>query len=106
MLHVVHHPAYVSPATAGSSFRFDKYGLVMEALTMAALPFTVHEPAPMPRLWIEAVHDPAYVEEVATQAVPREKERRIGFPVTDRATRRHAASLCGQCGGRQPSRVA
>ncbi|KEY97567.1 histone deacetylase, partial [Sphingomonas sp. BHC-A] len=95
MLHVVHHPAYVSPATAGSSFRFDKYGLVMEALTMAAAPFTVHEPAPMPRAWIEAVHDPDYVEQVATQAVPPEKERRIGFPVTARVARRSMLSPGG-----------
>jgi acetoin utilization deacetylase AcuC-like enzyme len=95
MLHVVHHPAYVSPATAGSSFRFDKYGLVMEALTMAAAPFTVHEPAPMPRVWIEAVHDPDYVEQVATQTVPREKERRIGFPVTERVARRSMLSPGG-----------
>lgn len=95
MLHVVHHPAYVSPATAGSTFRFDKYGLVMEALSMAAVPFTVHEPAPMPRHWIEAVHDPAYVDQVATLTVPREKERRIGFPVTERVMRRSMLSPGG-----------
>ncbi len=95
MLHVVHHPAYVSPATAGNSFRFDKYGLVMEALTMAAAPFTVHEPAPMPRPWIEAVHDPAYVDQVATLTVPRDKERRIGFPVTDRVMLRSMLSPGG-----------
>jgi len=95
MLHVVHHPAYVSPATEGSSFRFDKYGLVMEALSMAATAFTVHEPAPMPRAWIEAVHDPAYVEQVATQTVSREKERRIGFPVTERVSRRSMLSPGG-----------
>ena len=95
MLHVVHHPAYVSPATAGNRFRFDKYGLVMDALNMAGVPFTVHEPAPMPRRWIEAIHDPAYVEQVATLSVPREKERRIGFPVTDRVMRRSMLSPGG-----------
>ncbi|WP_062116939.1 MULTISPECIES: histone deacetylase family protein [Sphingobium] len=95
MLHVVHHPAYVSPATAGSRFRFDKYGLVMEALALGRATFTVHEPDPMPRRWIEAVHDPAYVEEVATLNVPSEKERRIGFPVTDRVMRRSMLSPGG-----------
>ncbi|WP_176592807.1 histone deacetylase [Sphingobium sp. EM0848] len=95
MLHVVHHPAYVSPATGGSSFRFDKYGLVMEALSMAGAPFTVHEPSPMPRRWIEAVHDPAYVEQVATLSVPPEKERRIGFAVTERVMRRSMLSPGG-----------
>jgi len=41
-----------------------------------------HEPAAMPRRWIEAVHDPAYVAEVLEARVPRAKERRIGFAVT------------------------
>lgn len=62
---------------------------------MAAVPFTVHEPAPMPRHWIEAVHDPAYVDQVATLTVPREKERRIGFPVTERVMRRSMLSPGG-----------
>ncbi len=38
----------------------------------------------MPRQWLEAVHDPAYVDEVFRAEVPRDKERRIGFPVTER----------------------
>lgn len=88
MLHVVHHPAYVSPATAGSPFRFDKYGLVMEALELEAAAFTVHEPDPMPREWIEAVHDSAYVTEVLTLCLPRDKERRIGFEMNERVVQR------------------
>lgn len=95
MLHVVHHPAYVSPAAPGSRFTFDKYGLVMIALQDSGAAFTQHEPAPMPRIWIEAVHDRAYVEEVMTLTVPREKERRIGFPVTDRVMRRSLLSPGG-----------
>ena len=54
----------------------------MEALREAGQPFTQHAPDPCPREWLEAVHCPTYVEEVFTQTVPREKERRIGFPVT------------------------
>lgn len=95
MLHVVHHPAYVSPATPGSRFRFDKYGLVMEALRESGAPHIVHEPAPMPRAWVEAVHDPAYVEEVLTLAVPPDKTRRIGFAVTERVARRSMLSPGG-----------
>ena len=95
MLHVVHHPAYVSPATAGSRFRFDKYGLVMEALRLSGAAFTLHEPAPMPRPWIEAVHDPAYVEEVASLTVPSDKQRRIGFAVNERTMRRSMLSPGG-----------
>ncbi|MET0371827.1 MAG: histone deacetylase [Sphingobium sp.] len=88
MLHVVHHPAYVAPGTPGSGFRFDKYGLVMDALRETGVAMTVHAPDPMPRAWIEAVHDPDYVEEVARLAVPKEKERRIGFAITDRVRTR------------------
>jgi acetoin utilization deacetylase AcuC-like enzyme len=88
VLHVVHHPGYVSPAAPGSSFQFDKYGLVMEALADSGAPFEVHRPDPMPRRWIEAVHDPAYVEEVLSVQVPPAKERRIGFPITERTALR------------------
>ena len=95
MLHVVHHPDYVSPAPAGSSFAFDKYGLVMEVLRAEAPAMTVHAPEPMPRAWVEAVHDPAYVEQVLAAAVPRDKERRIGFPVTDGIARRSLLSVGG-----------
>ncbi len=82
MLHIVHHPNYVAPRPASGSFVFDKYQLVMEAIRVHAPQHLVYQPAPMARAWIEAVHDPDYVEEVLTAAVPRQKERRIGFPVS------------------------
>lgn len=76
------------PRPERGSFRFDKYYLVMEALRelggASAQPITEHAPDPCPRRWLEAVHDPAYVEQVFTASVPRDKERRIGFPVTTR----------------------
>lgn len=82
MLHFVHHPGYVAPAPRGSAFRFNKYGLVREALLNSGRAMTMHDPGAMPRCWIEAVHDADYVDEVMAAAVPRAKERRIGFPVT------------------------
>lgn len=82
MLHFVHHPLYVAPAPKGSPFRFNKYGLVREALRESGAAMTLHAPEPMERQWLEAVHDADYVEEVLTAKVPRDKERRIGFPVT------------------------
>jgi len=88
MLQLVHHPYYVSPAAPGSAFSFDKYGLVMMALAETGKPHQLHQPEPMPRAWIEALHDPDYVAEVAESRVPSEKARRIGFPVTERVTRR------------------
>jgi acetoin utilization deacetylase AcuC-like enzyme len=82
MLHFVHHPGYVAPAPKGSAFRFNRYGLVRDALTESQCAMIIHEPKPMPRSWIEAVHDVEYVDEVMAAAVPKIKERRIGFPVT------------------------
>ena len=82
MLHVVHHADYMAPAPERGTFRFDKYRLVMDHLRAADYPVAEYAPDPMPRDWLEAVHCPEYVEQVFTAAVPREKERRIGFPVT------------------------
>ena len=74
----------MAPRPERGTFKFDKYYLVMEELRASGAPITEHAPKPMPREWLEAVHDPTYVDEVFRAAVPRAKERRIGFPVTDR----------------------
>ena len=92
MLHVVHHVDYMAPPPERGTFRFDKYMLVMVALRERAardgFALVEHAPAPIPRRWLEAVHDPEYVEQVFTASVPRAKERRIGFPVTPRIASR------------------
>ena len=95
MLHLVHHPGYVAPGAPGTGMLFDKYGLVAMALDEAGAAYEIHRPAPMPRGWIEAVHDPNYVDEVLTSTVPPDKERRIGFPVTPRVSRRSQLSPGG-----------
>lgn len=88
MLHVVHHADYMAPRPDRGSFRFDKYYLVMEELRSSGAAMTEHAPEPMPREWLEAVHCPDYVDQVLRAEVPREKERRIGFPVTPAITSR------------------
>jgi acetoin utilization deacetylase AcuC-like enzyme len=95
MFDLVHHPGYVSPAASGSRFRFDKYGLVMEALRESGVAFRTHQPEPMPREWLEAVHEPGYVAEVLSCTVPQAKERRIGFPITPRVSQRAQLSPGG-----------
>lgn len=95
MLHIVHHPGYVAPGAPGTGMLFDKYGLVMMALDEAGTAYEVHRPEPMPRAWIEAVHDPDYVEQVLSCTVPAEKARRIGFPITPRVSRRAQLSPGG-----------
>jgi acetoin utilization deacetylase AcuC-like enzyme len=95
MLRFVHHPDYVSPGAPGTGMVFDKYGLVPMALDEMRAAYEVHRPDPMPRRWIEAIHDPDYVEQVATCTVPPEKERRIGFPITPPVSRRAILSPGG-----------
>jgi acetoin utilization deacetylase AcuC-like enzyme len=92
---LVHHPDYVAPLPPGHSFPMDKYGLVMAALREAGAAWDEHAPEPMPRAWIEAVHSPDYVEMVMAASVDRERERRIGFPVTERVRRRSLLSSGG-----------
>ncbi|MEO0463091.1 MAG: histone deacetylase [Pseudomonadota bacterium] len=74
----------MAPRPERGTFKFDKYYLVMEELRASGAAITEHSPEPMPRQWLEAVHDPAYVDEVFRADLPRAKERRIGFPVTER----------------------
>jgi len=88
LLHVVHHADYMAPRPERGTFRFDKYYLVMEELRASGAPLTEHAPDPIPREWLEAVHCPDYVDAVFRAEVPRDKERRIGFPVTPAITSR------------------
>lgn len=85
---VVHHVDYVAPAPAQSAYQWNKNGLVRDLLSVSEAAIDWHAPEPMPRHWIEAVHDPAYVAEVIEARVPAAKERRIGFAVTPAVARR------------------
>ena len=93
MLHVVHHPDYVVTARGGAH-QFSKYGAVMDVLR-APGSLTEHRPEPMPREWLEAAHDPAYVDAVLTATVDPAIERRIGFSVTPEVARRAQVSPGG-----------
>jgi acetoin utilization deacetylase AcuC-like enzyme len=95
MLHVVHHPGYVvsGPESGGGAHQFSKYGVVMDVLR--AGPMVEHVPEPMPREWLEAAHDPAYVAAVMAATVSLAIERRIGFAVTPEVARRAVLSPGG-----------
>jgi acetoin utilization deacetylase AcuC-like enzyme len=90
MIRVVHHPDYVAPGPARSTYRWNKNGLIRDLLRAQGDRIGWHLPGPTPRAWLEAVHDEDYVAEVLEARVPREKERRIGFPVTPAVARRAA----------------
>jgi acetoin utilization deacetylase AcuC-like enzyme len=68
-----------------------KNGLIRDMLRDSGVPVAWHTPEPMPRAWLEVVHDPDYVAQVLAAAVPRDKERRIGFAVTPQVARRAQA---------------
>ncbi|MGN6278676.1 MAG: histone deacetylase family protein [Sphingomonas sp.] len=88
MIAIVHHPDYVAPAPARSTYQWNKNGLVRDLLRDSGAAIDWITPEPMPRRWLEAVHDPEYVAEVLEARVPKAKERRIGFPVTPEVARR------------------
>ncbi|MBI0474974.1 histone deacetylase [Sphingomonas sp. MA1305] len=91
MIAVVHHPAYVAPAPARSTYRWNKNGLIRDLLLEQGRRIEWHTPDPMPTRWLEAVHDPDYVAEVLEARVPPLKTRRIGFPVTPEVAARAQA---------------
>jgi acetoin utilization deacetylase AcuC-like enzyme len=88
MIAVVHHPDYVAPGQPKSGYQWNKNGAIRDLLRAERERIDWFEPEPMPRGWIEAAHDPDYVAEVIEVRVPREKERRIGFPVNATVARR------------------
>ncbi len=94
-LPLAHHPDYVAPLPPGHSFPMSKYALLLEALATLGQPVAIIEPQPMPRAWVEAVHDPDYVAAVLSATVAPDRERRIGFPVTLEVARRTLAVAGG-----------
>ncbi|MEG3122658.1 histone deacetylase family protein [Sphingomonas sp. GB1N7] len=88
MIAIVHHPDYVAPAPARSTYQWNKNGLIRDLLLEQGDAIDWHTPEPVPVAWLEAVHDPEYVAEVLETRVPRDKERRLGFPVTAEVARR------------------
>ena len=81
MIAVVHHPAYAVPGQQRNPSQMSKNAAIRVFLEAEGDRIVWHMPEPMPRAWLEAVHDADYVAEVLEARVPREKERRIGFAV-------------------------
>jgi len=91
VIHVVHHPDYVTAGPARGTYRWGKNGAIRNVLFEAGERVAWHRPEAMPREWLEAVHDPDYVAEVLEARVPPDKERRIGFAVSSDVARRAVA---------------
>jgi acetoin utilization deacetylase AcuC-like enzyme len=91
VIQVVHHPDYVAqpPRTSGP-YQPSKNALIRDLLMEEGERIDWVEPEPMPHEWLKAVHDPDYVDEVMASQVPAQKERRIGFPISEPVARRAA----------------
>ncbi len=90
MIAVVHHPAYVATGQANNPSQLSKNAAIRNRLEAEGAGVAWHVPDAMPLHWLEAVHDADYVAEVLEARVPREKERRIGFAVTESVAARAA----------------
>jgi acetoin utilization deacetylase AcuC-like enzyme len=90
MIPVVHHPAYVASGQANNPSQLSKNAAIRNRLEAEGERVAWHVPDAMPLDWLEAVHDADYVAEVLGARVPREKERRIGFAVTESVAARAA----------------
>ena len=90
MIPVVHHPAYVASGQANNPSQLSKNAAIRNRLEAEGAGVAWHVPDAMPLHWLEAVHDADYVAEVLGARVPREKERRIGFAVTESVAARAA----------------
>lgn len=89
-LTIVHHPDYDAKFPAHHRFPMRKYSLLMEAL--AARGLTAHGNLRVPEEPAAEIlglaHAPGYVDQVLAAAVPPAIEKEIGFPVSERVSRR------------------
>ena len=88
MITIVHHPDYVAQPRSSGPYQPSKNAWIRDLLRASGREIDWIEPEPMPRAWLEAVHDPDYVAEVVEARVPAIKERRIGFGITEPVARR------------------
>lgn len=87
-LAVVSHPDYDAGFAANHRFPMGKYPALMRALERRGLTGNLHRPAPPPPAWLALAHERSYVDQVIACAVPKPIEREIGFPVSERVSRR------------------
>jgi acetoin utilization deacetylase AcuC-like enzyme len=85
---IVHHPDYVAPARPGNAYSWNKNGLIRQLLEESGRDLRWIEPEPMPRQWLETLHCSDYVAQVLSAKVPADKERRVGFQITEAVARR------------------
>jgi acetoin utilization deacetylase AcuC-like enzyme len=95
-LPIVHHSDYDAKLPPTHRFPMSKYSLLMESLAARSmLSGAIQVPTPAAREWLNRVHLSAYVDQVLTCTVPRTVEREIGFPISERVSRRAQLASAG-----------
>jgi acetoin utilization deacetylase AcuC-like enzyme len=96
-LPIIHHPDYDAKFEPGHRFPMGKYSALMRVLEERGLvgADNLHQPDPLhPRL-LKLAHSAAYIDQVVACAVPPAIERDIGFPVSERVSRRAQLATAG-----------
>jgi len=89
-LHIVSHPDYDADFSPDHRFPMGKYRALAQRLEASGLlsRATLHAPEPASRDALCRAHEAAYVDQVIACQVPQRIEREIGFPVSERVSRR------------------
>lgn len=96
-LPIVHHPDYDAQFPAHHRFPMGKYRHLMDVLSRKKLAVgsSLQEPGMPDPSWLKLVHAPAYVDAVIACSVPPAIEKEIGFPVSERVSRRAQLAAAG-----------
>lgn len=96
-LPIVHHPDYDAQFPAHHRFPMGKYRLLMEALARRGFATDAHlrTPAAPEPSWLKLAHAAGYVDQVLSSTVPPAIEMEIGFPVSEKVSRRAQMAVAG-----------
>jgi acetoin utilization deacetylase AcuC-like enzyme len=89
-LHIVSHPDYDAGFAPDHRFPMSKYSALADHLAATGLlDRSVHsQPELAPESALKRAHEPSYVDQVLACRVPPAIEREIGFPISERVSRR------------------
>lgn len=97
MLPIIHHPDYVAPLPPGHRFPMAKFACLYQQLLVDGIvqPSQIFTPTPVPREWLEWVHQPDYVNAYLNGTLDAKAQRRIGLPWTKELVNRTCMAVGG-----------
>lgn len=91
---IIHHSDYDASSVSDSHrFPMRKYTLVADLLRERNVSFV--EPEHAQQVWLNAVHNPDYVDQVLTSSLSAKRARAVGFEMTPAIAARSRASVGG-----------